>query len=269
MANDTQASYAKIGFFILLGIALIVGTLVYFVGLRPKDDVLDVETFFSESVSGLDVGSAVNLRGVRVGEVRSISFIAAEYENVAREDHLKICVGLRLDASKFRFKGDARTPEQVLKDMIAFHGEHSDRQGLHATVSSSGVTGLSHIELNFPRIPLAQEEPHPWESRTLLIPPAPSLLQSAADSARNILDQLGKMNLVAAWTNIVDVTRNASVALENLNATMLSVRGEIPELVGSVRDAATSVRMFLDNADRNPGSLVLPCFGPKALDETK
>ena len=265
MANDNQASYAKIGFFIVAGVALIAGTLVYLGGAKAKSDEFYAETFFSESVSGLDVGSAVNLRGVRVGSVRRISFIGSEYADVGREDRRKIYVGLALDARQFRIMGDTRSPKQVLRDMVQ---ERPDRPGLHATVSSSGVTGLSHIELNFPRTALQKEESHDWQPDTVLIPPAPSLLQSAADSAQNILNQLGKMDLVAVWTNVVDISRNASTALENLSATLSSEQGGISEIVGNVRDASSALRDFVDEVKNNPSRL-LRSYTPERLDETR
>ena len=257
MIQDNKASYAKIGFFIVVGVALIVGTLVYLGGAGAASHEFPAETFFSDSVSGLDVGSAVNLRGVRVGSVKRISFIGAEYLGASREDRKKIYVGLSLDTRLFRV-GDDRKPRQVLSDMVA--------HGLHATVSSSGVTGLSHIELNFPKSEV-KEETHDWQAENVLIPPAPSILQSAEDSARHILNQLDQVDLVAAWTNILDVTRNASAALENLNATLSAEQGGISEIVGNVRDASQSLRDFADAVRDNPASLLRPYDYPR-LQET-
>ena len=76
MAN--QANYAKIGFAVAAGVAALVATLVYLGGALGKGDVIYAESYFDTQVSGLSVGSAVNLRGVKVGEVRAISFIGAE-----------------------------------------------------------------------------------------------------------------------------------------------------------------------------------------------
>lgn len=264
MANDNQASYAKIGFFIVAGISLIAGTLVYLGGAKAKDGEFRAETFFSESVSGLDVGSAVNLRGVRVGRVARISFIGAEYEDVGREDRRKIYVELALDARQFRVMGDQRRPEQVLRDLVM---PREDRPGLHAMLSSSGITGLSHIELNFPKGPV-REESHNWHEDKVLIPPEPSILQSAADSARNILNQIDQINIVAAWSNVLSVTQNASTALENLNATLSSEQGGISEIVGNVREASASLRDIMDEVKNNPSSL-LWSRTPGRLEETR
>ena len=83
MANDNHANYARIGGFIILGIVLILVTLVWLGGAGGNKNEFYAETFFSNDVSGLDVGSAVNLRGVRVGSVKRISFIGAVYDGQA------------------------------------------------------------------------------------------------------------------------------------------------------------------------------------------
>ena len=75
MASDNQANYARIGGFIIVGIALIVATLVWFGGVSGKDSEFLVETYFPNDVTGLDVGSTVNFRGVRMGSVKRISFV--------------------------------------------------------------------------------------------------------------------------------------------------------------------------------------------------
>lgn len=265
MANDNQASYAKIGFFIVVGIALIAATLVYIGGAGGANNEFLAETFFSDSVSGLDIGSAVNLRGVRVGSVKAISFAGSVYPDLGQDDRRKILVTLGLDKRQFHVVGNPRTPRQILEDMVKATDE---RQGLHATVSASGVTGLSHIELNFPKNPIKDEEKPGWRAENVVIPPAPSILQNMEDSARHILAQLDQIDLVTAWTNVLDVTRNASAALENLNATLSSEQGGISEIVGNVRDASSSLREFADQIKNNPSS-VLRSYTPGRLDETR
>ena len=90
MSSENQTSYAKIGFFIVAGVALIAATVVYIGGMRAAQHEFPAETFFDDSVSGLDVGSTVDLRGVRVGTVKRISFIGAEYADARPEDRRKI-----------------------------------------------------------------------------------------------------------------------------------------------------------------------------------
>ena len=126
MANDNQANYARIGFFIIVGIALILTTLVWLGGFGGNKNEFLVETFFSNPVSGLDVGSAVNLRGVRVGSVKRISFVGAEYDVTMPEDGRKIYVLLALDRRLFRLN-HVESPERMLEAFVSIgcHRNHA------------------------------------------------------------------------------------------------------------------------------------------------
>jgi len=258
MSYDNQSSYAKIGFFIVTGVALIVAAIIYIGGVGSAKHEFPVESFFGDSVSGLDVGSAVNLRGVRVGSVKRISFIGAEYSDASREDRKKIYVEMSFDRRLFRV-GDDKKPHQVVADMV--------KRGLHATVSSSGVTGLSHIELNFPKGEI-KEDTCSWNPEHVLIPPAPSILQSAADSMQQILNQLNKMDFVEAWSNVLDVTRSANTALGNFNVVLTGEQGNISEILGNVREASASLRDFANDIRNNPSSIIRN-YTPGQLDETR
>ena len=259
MSSASQASYAKIGFFIILGASLISGTLVYVGGMGSKRNEFVAETFFSDPVSGLDVGSSVNFRGVRVGSVRRISFIGYEYgDGASNEDREKIYVEMAFDTRLFRVNGEMRMRHQI-EDLV--------RRGLHATVSASGVTGLSRIELNFPKTTL-KEERYSWTPEHPLIPPAPSILQSAADSVTQILNQLNKMDLSVMYSNLLNVAKGASVSLDSLTTMLSSEQGGVSETLRNVREASASIRDFADQIRANPSSL-LRSYTAEELQETK
>ena len=260
MAADNQPNYAKIGFFILAGIALAVGTLVYLGGFGTAQHEFTAETHFSYPVSGLDVGSAVNFRGVRVGSVRRISFVGAEYDDIGNPyDRRQIYVELALDKRLFRFGGKEDHVNEALARLV--------ERGLHATVSSSGVTGLSKIELNFPKIP-REDEKISWRPKHIVIPPAPAFLQSAADSVTQILDQLNHMDFVTAWSNVVEVTGSANVLLQDTTTLLQAQKGNIGEIMDNVREASIGLRSFTDQIQSNP-SLLLRSSTPERLDETR
>src|SRR5258707_6819472 len=75
-----KANYFKLGLFVIG--AIVSGAIVLVVigsgrWFQPK---LTIETYFKESVQGLDIGSKLKYRGVTIGEVTRISFTYTKYQ---------------------------------------------------------------------------------------------------------------------------------------------------------------------------------------------
>ena len=259
MANDNEANFAKIGAFILLGVALIAGVLVYLGGMGGKKREYLVETYFSNDVSGLDIGSAVNFRGVRIGAVKEISFIGTEYEQASLQQGRNIYVLMALDSKLCRVPQSANDMEDGMQRMVA--------HGLHATVTASGITGLSRIELNFPKTEIVDEK-IPWKPKHLFIPPAPSILESAADSATKVLNQLNKMDFVSVWSNVVRLAGSAADVCESANDLLDSQKGRINDTLQKFDGAVSSLRTFAETISDNPSLLLRP-RDAEPLPETK
>lgn len=246
MSGSNKANYARIGFFIVLTATLAVGVLMFLGGIGAKKYEYLCETYFSYPVSGLEVGSAVNFRGVRVGSVKRISFIATEYEDYSEADAQNIWVQIAIDTRLMGVPADD-TMYETLERMIA--------KGLHVRVAASGVTGLSKLEVDFPRSKIV-DKPISWKPRTLCVPPAPSILQSASDSAQQILDQINHMDLVTFWTNAVSCISSANDLLGNSAALVGAQQGAIGEIISNLRDTSVNLRDFSQQIRDNPGTLL-------------
>ena len=258
MSSDNQANYTKIGFFMLTACALIVGALVYLGGFEKGEDEFLAETYFSNSVSGLDVGSDVNFRGVKIGKVKQISFVGMQYPEVVESDHRqKIHVEMSLNKKIFRID-ENMNPEKIMRRIVA--------KGLHATVASSGITGLSRIELHYPKMKVDDKD-MPWVPRTIYIPPAPSILDNASDSLTRILDQLNKINIVDMWSNAVHTISSAGLALDSMNEIMETQKGNISVMMDDLREAASNIKEFSNEVRANPASLLNSKEQP-VLEET-
>ena len=256
MAN--QANYSKIGFAVVAGAAAIVLTLVYLGGALGKGEVVYAETYSDAPVSGLSVGSAVNLRGVKVGEVKEISFIGSEYDEAKGDDIPKIYILIAFTTSKMRTTED-EDPEEHLREFV--------KKGIHATVTSSGVTGLSKIELNFPRTPI-ETRPISWRPRHVCIPPAPSMLESFADSAARLMSQLNRMDFVSAWSNVAAVAESSANIAANVDELVDDGKAGIESIVRDMEEAATRVRELAADLRENPSLLLRP-NDPNPLPETE
>jgi len=258
MAYDNHANYAKIGLAVVLGTLAILATLVYIAGIGDNSDELIVETYFNDPVDGLSVGSAVNFRGVKVGEVCEIGFITAAYpEATDIADLQRIRVLLALDLRRF-----GCSEPSLVKEILR---ERVDR-GLRAMVSSSGVTGLSRIELGTPHTPVPVEQ-LAWRPMHPLIPPAPSLMSTLSDALRTAVDHFNKMDIVAVWSNVATVAESSVRIAEGANRLVESQRGGIGSIVRNVDDASHSVRELSERLKEDP-SLILRRGDPQPLPET-
>lgn len=262
MAKDNHTSYRRIGFTVFVGALAIVLSLIYLGGVRGRDDEILAETYYDKPVSGLSVGSAVNFRGVKVGEVREISFIGNKYD-VSGADNSRIYILMALDS---RICG---VPDMSQDEAEEWFSNMAKTFGLRATVTSSGITGLSRIELNYHRPEqLTEHRPVTWVPRYAFVPPQESLLDNISDAATKILNQINQMDLSAAWSNIAvsveSLARTASAA-----QTMLETRqNDIHRMVDDFSSAANSIKLMASELKHNP-SLIIRDRKPARLEETE
>jgi ABC-type transporter Mla subunit MlaD len=114
----TEANKLKVGAFLMTGFLLLCAALVWIGASHVLEREKVYVTYFDETVNGLDLGSAVKYRGVVIGRVAAIG-VAPDGKLVAVEMDLE---------QGFRVK-----PE------------------LRASVATSGITGLSVIDIGFAR----------------------------------------------------------------------------------------------------------------------
>lgn len=257
MADSMHANYGRIGFAVVAAAVAIVGTLIYLGGAGGDKDVVYAEMYYDNPVTGLSVGSDVNLRGVKVGEVREISFIGSEYDDASGRDASKIYILMSFSAKKMR-KGDDMDAEENLRRLVA--------KGLRATVTSSGVTGLSKIELNFPREEISDQQIS-WRPRFICIPPAPSMLENFSDAVGKLIHQLNSMDFVSAWSNIASVAESAANIAGNVDDLVENGKSGIESIVRNMDEAATQVKEFATSVKENP-SLLLRSADAEPLPET-
>ena len=260
MAEANQPNYGKIGCVLILGIACIVGALTWFGGAGSGKAYIRAETYFTSPVSGLAVGSDVCFRGVKIGTVKRISFIANEYVNYNPEHGSTIWVGLAIDPRLCGFtEAEDRYAGEQMAEIVA--------KGLHATLSANILTGIAHIELNFPKMPIA-DEPITWKPRTLCIPPAPTLLESASDAFSELIAKFSSVDIVGGWSNLMETVTSANSLMSTANTTIETQQGNLADILSNLRDTTSALRDFSYQIRDNP-SLLLRSADAPPLPETK
>lgn len=87
-------THLRVGLMLLASLGLAVA-LVLFLSRNRVSDGLSFETYFSETVQGMDVGSPVRFRGVRLGQVTEMLLASAAYPESAgsvQERHNRLVV---------------------------------------------------------------------------------------------------------------------------------------------------------------------------------
>ena len=259
MASEGKTSYTKIGFIVVAGIVAVAGSLFYFGGVRGNGDLVYAETCFDRSVSGLSIGSAVNFRGVKIGEVKEISFVGNKY-NVRGDDNLRVYIKMGFPRSRLTaYEDEGVGADEALGYMV-------ESVGIRATVSASGVTGLSRIELDAaPDFPAIQPS---WTPEYAYIPPKPSFIDSFSDSATRVMDQINRMDIAGVWSNVSASVESLARLSDGVKSTLEASRSDAERIIGNLSGTAAAVRDLMERLRENP-SLLIREHEEQRLPETR
>ena len=264
MASDNHASYTRIGLTVVIGIVAIVGSLIYIGGMRGESNVVYVETYYDKPVSGLSVGSVVNFRGVKVGEVKDICFVGDVYgvEGVA-SSRIYILMALQCGIMNPENETPAEA-EAILRQMI-------EKVGLRATVTTSGITGLSRVECDFHEMDGSTAmavPPISWTPKHVYIPAKISLLENFSVAATKVMNQINRMDLGVAWSNLNSAVESLARATEGAKNMLDARQGDLDMIIDDFSATSASLRDLVGEVKRNP-SLLIRERKPQRLEETE
>ncbi len=159
--------YFKLGSFIILGTCMLVAIIIILGAGRYFQTTYTVESYFDESVNGLDIGSPVKLRGVNIGRVSAIDFVANKYERARQGGVRYVCVESEITPDLFQEMDETEFREAIKEE--AAHG-------LRVRPTSLGLTG--QLFLNFVYTDPENNPPLKidWTPRGAYIPSMPSTL---------------------------------------------------------------------------------------------
>jgi ABC-type transporter Mla subunit MlaD len=216
-----KTSYFRLGIFIVVAAAIFVAIVLALGAGNVFKRTVTIETYFDESVQGLDIGSAVKYRGVQIGRVTRVGFTRTQYEQDTpmKSRRQYVLVEAELEPALIGAReGDTET----LMDMIG--------AGLRARLAPVGITGTAYLEIDFvdPKAnpPLAIN----WAPQRLYIPSAPSTYNRIVSGAQKFLATLDNADIEGTIHSIAVLARTANDKL-----------GELP--VGALaHDASASLK---------------------------
>ncbi|MEJ2620515.1 MAG: MlaD family protein [Candidatus Thiodiazotropha sp.] len=185
---QTKLSPTLIGSFVLLSLVLGVGALFMLSNGSLSQHATQFILYFEGDVKGLQVGSPVNFRGVKVGQVESMSI---SYSQESQAFRIPVVIGIQ-DA-RVEVEGVVTNEQGMLKlDSLI-------QQGLRARLNlQSLVTGKLEIELDFmPETPIRLiNEDHRY-------PEIPTV-QSSMEKLATAIDQIPVERITQRLSEILD-----------------------------------------------------------------
>ena len=204
------------------------------------------ETYFTESVTGLDIGSPVKYRGVPVGEVKRIGFVYSEYgipsgKSFTHTGARLIMVVMALDPERFSLLGE-HDAKAVLETLV--------KQGLRIKVAMSGVTGLAFLEMDYVQ-PDKKEQTGvaeiSWKPRHPYIPVTLSTMTTIKKAIDDVYVKLSAINLPELGAELLATLSLVQNKLNNVNLTALS--GEATLMMHELRDTNRALKQLVESPE--------------------
>ena len=218
-----EESSARLGFFVVVGLMVILVTGLFFIQRLRSREVIALVTYFTESVSGLDIASPVRYRGVSVGRVSDVRI---------HPDGDTIEVDFELFQDRLATIGESVTRVQRAAELPM-------APRLRARVVGNPVTGEGYLLLDIPRNP----PPLPalgFTPRRGYVPAMPSVLATVQDRLPAVLERAEETlqtlrELVARVPDSLDRSDRFFTSVERLLH-----ESQLPELRAHLRTFSTS-----------------------------
>lgn len=206
------ATTFKLGILALLSLVAL-GATAFVLGVHGnRAPTITYHAYFDESVQGLEGGSPVKFRGVRIGNVSAIT-IAPD--------------GRRVDVSLAIVEPTAERLQL-------------DRPGLRAQLGTQGITGVKYVDLDFfGGVPA----PLPFPPAARYIPSQPSLFKGLESGVDMLLDRAPR---------VLDRTLTALERFNAILADVddAAIPARIAASIDGVAATAQQVRAFVSRVDR-------------------
>lgn len=203
-----KTNYFKLGVFIIAAVVIAIAIVLALGAGNIFKSTTTIETYFDESVQGLDVGSAVKYRGVQIGRVTKIGFTFNRYQLEVPLQNRKPYVLVEAELQPQLIGVGAASEPERLKEMIA--------AGLRARLASVGITGTAYLEIDFVDPKANPPLTITWVPLTVYIPSAPSTYNQIISGAQKFLAVLDNADVEGTMHSIGDLVRTANAKLAEL-----------------------------------------------------
>jgi phospholipid/cholesterol/gamma-HCH transport system substrate-binding protein len=257
VASRKQA--VKIGIFVIAVAAILLLALFVIGGLRIWKRVDTYYVISEEAVSGVDINSAVTLRGVAIGKVKAIELDPKDYARVRIA--IEIDSGIEIPVgSKAYFEPVGLTGERAL-DISG--GTLADGQLAPGSTIPREQTQLEQLETRVVELGndlstlIADMSATVQHIETLVAAVEPERIESIlAHTKRAVVH--GRVDIDAITRDVDAVASKATTALERADATLQVNQDDLRAAVQNFRGAAEEAKALLEQLREQPSLLLRP-----------
>lgn len=217
----------KAGLFVIAATTLAIGGTIALGSGRLFKQTETIETSTTESVTGLQVGSAVRYRGVPIGEVSEIAFADRCYPEEDQSPDFDYASPVVI---RMKVRVDVFGPER--SELFTKDLARGVAKGLRARMKQEGLTGGIYVELDlldprqFPEPELACVPLYPF------VPSAPSVLSQLIANVESITQHLAELDFGG-------IGRSLERTIADIDAT---VTGRVDPGIDEVRAFIADIR---------------------------
>jgi phospholipid/cholesterol/gamma-HCH transport system substrate-binding protein/paraquat-inducible protein B len=189
---EEGSHHYRLGLFVVVSVTILAVVLFALGGRKLFRETYTFETYFDDSVSGLEIGAPVRYRGVPLGEVSEILTSAAAYERKVplNKRHNYIVVRAKVAASAVQTHQLRHDEPEMVK------------LGMRAQTQLAGITGQQYLSLDFFEPAKYPQLPFDWTPDNIYVPSAPSLSGEIIASAQQFLASLNKADVRTLGQNL-------------------------------------------------------------------
>jgi phospholipid/cholesterol/gamma-HCH transport system substrate-binding protein/paraquat-inducible protein B len=221
--NDKQ-QYYRLGLFVTVSLIIAFAILFILGGRSLFQPSLTFETYFKDSVAGLELGAPVSFRGVPLGQVTEIITSPALYEMDVPADQRKAYIVVR---AKVTGPNTAIWKKEL---------EIYVTRGLRVQTQMAGITGQQNLALDFFDPKENAPLPFEWKPRYAYVPSARSGISEIIATIKTIVSSLDKADIQKLGQNLNALVVNVNKKLDEIPVAQLAADAD-----GLLKDARATV----------------------------
>jgi phospholipid/cholesterol/gamma-HCH transport system substrate-binding protein/paraquat-inducible protein B len=229
-----RTNYFKIGMFVLIAIAMaIVAILALGAKELFRNEVL-IETYFNESVQGLEVGSPIKYRGITLGKIKSIQMVSTAYD--LNNSYVMVVCSIYSENIEKKTFSDFKV---LCNEMI--------EKGLRVRLASQGLTGVVYLEVDYfdpNRFEMLEIN---WKPRYFYLPSVPSAIARLGESLERIMNNLEQINTQQISKNLSSLLSVLNGKIQNVDIKNIGLQTEM--LLSELRESNKKVKELLEKKE--------------------